>query len=329
MFPALPVSRLLFSLNDSDVPLYKPFNYLYALTQMTAYLPTDVQAAVLNMFVAFLMNLLAVLFYHFGLVSAPGAVAVAAVVVICQLVYAVMSYQPAKPPSRGITESDLDIVPFKVTHAGGRLTYRKINSFRPLRSLSEAVDEVSARSRGAIPAGLFRDGRGEEIDESALDSSGASKDKGLQIPYGEGNHADSPQIGSRVEAAGDGAVVHSASSSMEAAVEPSGVMYRSVKSAFELQMQEIYSKVSSTVDIQQPPSPMPVPSAAAESDPTYYSGLSIVEVRAMMDSSGSGVNEMLLSIQKETAMVVSSTQQEQDDDDDDDWQDQLRSPVEL
>jgi len=341
MFPALPVSRLLFSLNDSDVPLHKPFNYLYALTQMTAYLPRDVQAAVLNMFVAFLMNLLAVLFYYFGLVSTPAAVAVAAVVVICQLVYAVMSYEPAKPPARGTTESDLDIVPFKVTlHAGGRLTYRKINSFRPLRSLSEAVDEVSARSR-AISAGLFRDGRGDEIDESALDSRGASKDKGLQVPYGGGNHTGSPQIGSRMSAvvydamssevdsnAADSRMVHSASSSMEAAVEPSGVMYRNAKSAFELEMQEIYSKVSSTVDIQQPPSPVHVPAAAAESDPTYYSGLSIVEVRAMLDSSVSGVNEMLLNIQKETAMVVSSTQQEQDDDDDD-WQEQLRSPVEL
>jgi hypothetical protein len=114
----------------------------------------------------------------------------------------------------------------------------------------------------------------------------------------------------------------------EEAVEPSGVMYRSAKSAFELQMQEIYSKVSSTVDIQQPPSPVPVPATAAESDPTYYSGLSIVEVRAMLDSSGNGVNEMLLSLQKETAMVVSTTQQEQDDDDDD-WQDELRSAVEL
>jgi len=181
MFPALPVSRLLFSLNDSDVPLHKPFNYLYALTQMTAYLPRDVQAAVLNMFVAFLMNLLAVLFYYFGLVSTPAAVAVAAVVVICQLVYAVMSYEPAKPPTPGSTESDVDIVPFKVTlHAGGRLTYRKINSFRPLRSLSEAVDEVSARSR-AISAGLFRDGRGDEIDESALDSRGAVKIKGFRF----------------------------------------------------------------------------------------------------------------------------------------------------
>jgi hypothetical protein len=100
---------------------------------------------------------------------------------------------------------------------------------------------------------------------------------------------------------------------MEAAVEPSGVMYRNAKSAFELEMQEIYSKVSSTVDIQQPPSPVHVPAAAAESDPTYYSGLSIVEVRAMLDSSAGAALQKPLSVKKEASRVVSITQQEQDD----------------
>jgi len=72
MFPALPVSRLLFSLNDSDVPLHKPFNYLYALTQMTAYLPWDVQTVILYVALLVLLNVITIVCFELRTVSSPA-----------------------------------------------------------------------------------------------------------------------------------------------------------------------------------------------------------------------------------------------------------------
>jgi len=331
MFPALPVSRLLFSLNDSDVPLHKPFNYLYALTQLTAYLPRDVQATVLNMLMAFLLNLLAVLFYDLGTVSSVTSYSLFAVLMTYLLVYAVLFYQTAKPLLSSASQSELDIVPFKVDLNTGPLTYRKMNSFRPLRELSE-VDSVSARPG----AGVFSM-ENEELDivGNAAEYSDKSKDiecnnpqiGDMELLHNETelfdgavvNEERSSELDSNYspsKAAADSRMVDSASS--VEAMEPSGgYMYRSVKSTFELQMQEIYNKVSSTVDIQQPPSPVTAVSGPAESaDFPYYSGLSKADVRAMMDSSSGGLSELLLNLQKETAMVVSTTQQEQDDVDD-------------
>jgi hypothetical protein len=301
MFPALPVSRLLFSLNDSDVPLHKPFNYLYALTQMTAYLPSDVQAAMLNMFVAFLMNLLAVLFYHFGLVSAPGAVAVAAGLVVLLVLTACLLYRSDFPGR--LADSDLrliDRLPFQ-PQADHKRYSQQLSIFRPLLPLSAVAVNQSSYQGG----GLFFD---QQVTDETGDSAIYEKED-LQVKLMIN------VIKPRPSSAGLNTDIASPLAYPEAPIGASvgGDEYGSAKSAFELQMQEIYSKVSSTVDIQQPPSPMPVPSAAAESDPTYYSGLSIEEVRAMMDSSAGAALQKPLSVKKEASRVVSITQQEQDD----------------
>jgi biotin transporter BioY len=302
MFPALPVSRLLFSLNDSDVPLHKPFNYLYALTQMTAYLPRDIQAAVLNMFVAFLMNLLAVLFYDFGLVSAPAAFAVAAGLFVVLVLSAYLSYRSVYP-GRLVTESDrvVDLLPFQ-PQADPR-QYSQLNSFRPLLSLTAAAAANQSSYQGG---GLI-------FDQQQVDQTGDSSSRCPAVIYEKEEDRQVQQlmndvIKPRPSSAG---LDNGIASSLAASV--GGDEYDSAKSAFELQMQEIYSKVSSTVDIQQPPSPVPVLATAAESDPTYYSGLSIVEVRAMLDSSAGAALQKPLSVKKEASRVVSITQQEQDD----------------
>jgi len=263
------------------------------------------------------MNLLAVLFYYFGLVSAPAAVAVAAGLVVLWVLFACLSYRSDYPGR--LTDSDVrlaDRLPFQ-PQADRKQYSQQLSSFRPLLPLSAAAANQSSYQGG----GLFFD---QQVTDETGDRPVIFEKEDRQVKLM--NDVIKPKPSS----AGLNTGIASPLAYPEASIGASvgGDEYRSAKSAFELEMQEIYSKVSSTVDIQQPPSPVHVPAAAAESDPTYYSGLSIVEVRAMLDSSVSGVNEMLLNIQKETAMVVSSTQQEQDDDDDD-WQEQLRSPVEL
>jgi hypothetical protein len=303
MFPALPVSRLLFSLNDSDVPLHKPFNYLYALTQLTAYLPRDVQAAVLNIFVAFLMNLLAVLFYYFGLVSALAAVAVAAGLVVLWVLFACLSYRSDYPGR--LIDSDVrlaDRLPFQ-PQADRKQYSQQLSSFRPLLPLSAAAANQSSYQGG----GLF-------FDQQVTDEAG-NRSSLLPVIF-EKEDRQVKLMNYVIKPRPSGAGLNTGiASPLEAPVGASvgGDEYRSAKSAFELEMQEIYSKVSSTVDIQQPPSPVHVPAAAAESDPTYYSGLSIVEVRAMLDSSAGAALQKPLSVKKEASRVVSITQQEQDD----------------
>jgi len=284
MFPALPVSRLLFSLNDSDVPLHKPFNYLYALTQMTAYLPRDVQATVLNMLMAFLLNLLAVLFYDLGIVSAPAAIAVAAGLVVLWFLSGYVSYR-SDYPSRPFDSNDLsDRLPFQ-PQAYLR-QYSKVNSFRPLLPLS-AVSVPVAADQSTLRAGLFLDQQDEGDSRVVYEK----EDRRVLVndiklkPSAEAPTAAFAGVGE----------------------------YGSVKSAFELQMQEIYNKVSSTVDIQQPPSPVTAVSGPAESELTYYSGLSKADVLAMRESTAGAIQLKPLSVMKEASRVVSTTQQEQDD----------------
>ena len=98
MFPALPVSRLLFSLNDSDVPLHKPFNYLYALTQMTAYLQRDVQAVVLNVALLVLLNVTAILCFQLRAVSSLALYVLLASIAGLIVAFGCFEYKPIKLP---------------------------------------------------------------------------------------------------------------------------------------------------------------------------------------------------------------------------------------
>jgi hypothetical protein len=191
MFPALPVSRLLFSLNDSDVPQHKPFNYLYALTQMTAYLPRDVQAAVLNMFVAFLMNLLAVLFYHFGLVSAPASFAMFSLLFLLLAAYlfwiAVLPLEADEKQSGSSLEEPDDIIIFDLRSALGDKLQSWLGdeaSKRPLQNLFELhrnieTDQYKAQHRAGVF--FFAVERENEIgdDEDSDDGMGSADRKAL------------------------------------------------------------------------------------------------------------------------------------------------------
>ena len=299
MFPALPVSRLLFSLNDSDVPLHKPFNYLYVLTQMTAYLPRDVQAVVLNIFVAFVLNLLAVLFYDFGLVSAPAAYAVFAALIVGCIFIAFLSYHPddPKPPSG----SDMsDWLPFQL-QADDR-KYLKVNSFKPLLSLA-AADQSNSKQLGC---GIIFD----QKDDGGLVTEKEQRQVSFNdIQLKEVDGGADTRVAMHADEAAD-----EVPATIVSAIEPpaGGDAYEGAKSAFESQMHEIYSKVGRTVDIQQPPSQLNSPNPSL-SELTYHSGLSMVDVRAILDSSAGAAHQKPLHLKKEAARVVSTTQQEQDD----------------
>jgi len=166
MFPALPVSRLLFSLNDSDVPLHKPFNYLYALTQMTAYLPRDVQAVVLNVTLLVLLNVTAIVCFQLRAFSSIGLYVLLAGIAGLTVLFGCLEYRKINPlPSSAPTDDDIE-----EGHSKG--STRPVH--RPLLELSEAPLRVAGKFAGEY----LRRGRKGDADKSMDDHPLRSGDDG-------------------------------------------------------------------------------------------------------------------------------------------------------
>ena len=162
MFPALPVSRLLFSLNDSDVPLHKPFNYLYAPTQMTAYLPRDVQAVVLNMTLLVLLNVPTIVCFELQAVSSLALYVLLASIAGLIVAFGSFEYKPIKLHTM-IAPNDDDVE--EGHRKGSTISQERVAVHRPLLELSEALSPREAANSCA--GGYLRRGAEEgDVDKS-------------------------------------------------------------------------------------------------------------------------------------------------------------------
>jgi len=173
MFPALPVSRLLFSLNDSDVPLHKPFNYLYALMQMTAYLPRDVQAVVLNVSLLLLLNMIAILCYELRALSSIGLYVLLAGIVGLIILIGCLEYKPIKMPTIAPNDDDVE-----EGHKGTETAGRERAPHRPLLELSEALWREASGFAGEY---VRRDEEGDTVDKSIIDEHTQGKGESRSI----------------------------------------------------------------------------------------------------------------------------------------------------
>jgi hypothetical protein len=164
MFPALPVSRLLFSLNDSDVPLHKPFNYLYALTQMTAYLPRDIQAVVLNMTLLVLLNVTTIVCFELRAVSSLALYVLLASIAGLIIAFGRFEYKPIKLHTMIAPNDDDDDV--EEGHRNGSTSSQeRVAVHRPLLELSEALSP--RETANSFAGGYLRRGAEEgDADKS-------------------------------------------------------------------------------------------------------------------------------------------------------------------